>query len=105
MKPNAKTANKDIGQLNRMLKEMSIRHRLNLPIFSKASGLRGETERPRVPYETEFIQKRLLCQRRIRRVERGCPLVLYVVADTGLRPSEVVNLQQARSSWIRRFRT
>jgi hypothetical protein len=31
----AKTANKDMGQLSRMLKDMSIRRRLNLPDISK----------------------------------------------------------------------
>lgn len=55
----AKTANKDIGQLSRMLKEMSIRRRLNLPDIFKGLRLRGETERARMPFETAFIQSRL----------------------------------------------
>ncbi|WP_456699311.1 MULTISPECIES: hypothetical protein [unclassified Bradyrhizobium] len=57
-----KTANKDIGQLNRMLKDVSIRRRLNLPDIFKWLRLKGEVERPRVPYETDFIQKRLLAK-------------------------------------------
>ena len=39
----AKTANKDIGQLSRMLKEMSIRRRLNLPDIFRGLRLKGET--------------------------------------------------------------
>jgi integrase len=90
---DAKTANKDIGQLSRMLKEMSIRRRLNLPDIFKGLRLKGETERPRIPYDTEFIQTRLLASDALAGLNEDARLVLYVVADTGLRPSEVVNLQ------------
>jgi len=89
-----KTANKDIGQLSRMLKELSIRCRLNLPDIFKGLRLKGEIERPRVPYETEFIQKRLLAKGALDGLNEDARLVVYVVADTGLRPSEVVNLQE-----------
>src|SRR5262249_17800739 len=46
----AKSANKDIGQLSRMLKEMSVRRRLNLPDIFKGLRLKGETDRPRCPF-------------------------------------------------------
>ncbi len=90
----AKTANKDIGQLSRMLKEMNIRRRLNLPDIFKGLRLKGETERSRVPYETDFIQNRLLGGDALAGLNEDARLVLYVVADTGMRPSEVVNLQK-----------
>jgi integrase len=89
----AKTANKDIGQLSRMLKEMSVRRRLNLPDIFKGLRLKGETERSRVPYDTDFIQKRLLADGAPAGLNEDARLVLYIVADTGMRPSEVVNLQ------------
>lgn len=44
-----KTANRDIGQLSRMLKDVSVRRRLKLPDILKGLKLRGETERSRVP--------------------------------------------------------
>jgi len=91
---DAKTANKDVGQLSRMLKEMSIRRRLNLPDIFKGLRLKGETERPRVPYDTAFVQNRLLATDALAGLNEDARLVLYVVADTGLRPSEVVNLQE-----------
>jgi integrase len=91
---DAKTANKDIGQLSRMLKEMSIRRRLNLPDIFKGLRLKGETERPRIPYDTDFIQKRLFAKDALAGLNEDARFVLYVVADTGLRPSEVVNLQE-----------
>lgn len=88
-----KTANKDIGQLSRMLKEMNIRRRLGLADIFKGLRLKGETERPRVPYDTEFIQKALLGKNALLGLNEDARFVLYVIADTGLRPSEVVNLQ------------
>ncbi len=90
----AKTANKDIGQLSRMLKEMSVRQRLNLPDIFKGLRLKGETGHPRVPYETDFVQNRLFAEGALAGLNEDARLVLYVVADTGLRPSEVVNLRE-----------
>ncbi len=90
----AKTANKDIGQLSRMLKEMNVRRRLNLPDIFKGLRLKGETERSRAPYDTDFIQDRLLAGDALAGLNEDARLVLYVVADTGMRPSEVVNLQK-----------
>jgi integrase len=77
-----------------MLKEMSIRHRLNLPDIFKSLRLKGETDRQRMPYDTNFIQNRLLAEGALAGLNEDARLVLYVVADTGLRPSEVVNLRE-----------
>jgi short chain dehydrogenase len=49
-----KSANKDIGELSRMLKDISIRRRLNIPEIFKGLRLRGPTERSRMPFDTEF---------------------------------------------------
>lgn len=87
----AKSANKDIGQLSRMLKEMSIRRRLNLPDVFKGLRLRGEVERSRLPFETAFIQTRLLGGA-LDGLNADARLVFYVMIETGLRPSEIVNL-------------
>ena len=89
-----KSANKDIGQLSRMLKDVSIRRRLNIPEIFKGLRLRGQTERSRMPFETEFIQHKLLATGALDALNEDARYVLYVVAETGMRPSEVVNLQQ-----------
>ncbi|WP_271619241.1 hypothetical protein [Bradyrhizobium sp. CCBAU 51745] len=89
-----KTANKDIGQLSRMLKEVSTRRRLGIPDIFSGLRLKGEIERPRVPYDTEFIQKRLFAPSALDGLNEDARLVLCVLAGTGLRPSEVVNLQE-----------
>jgi integrase len=91
----AKTANRDIGQLSRMLKDVSVRRRLKIPDIFKGLRLRGETENARVPYDAEFIQTKLLAAGALDGLNEDARHVLYVAADTGLRPSEVVNLTEA----------
>ncbi len=89
----AKTANKDMGQLSRMLKDMSIRRRLNLPDIFKGLHLRGETDKSRLPYEPSFIQTRSLGGA-LGGLNEDARFVLYVMIETGLRPSEIVNLRE-----------
>jgi integrase len=89
-----KSANKGIGQLSRMLKDVSIRRRFTIPEIFKGLRLRGQTERSRMPFETEFIQHKLLATGALDALNEDARYVLYVMAETGMRPSEVVNLQE-----------
>ena len=89
-----KSANKDIGQLSRMLKDVSIRRRLNIPDIFRGLRLRGQTERSRMPFEAQFIQEKLLATGALDDLNEDARYVLYVVSETGMRPSEVVNLQE-----------
>ena len=91
----AKTANRDIGQLSRMLKDVSVRRRLKIPDIFRGLRLRGETEKSRVPYETDYIQSTLLTPRALEGLNDEARHVLFVMADTGLRPSEIVNLTES----------
>ena len=53
---SAKTANKDMGHLSRMLKDMSIRRRLNLPDIFAGLHLRSGVDKLRLPYDsTRFV--------------------------------------------------
>ena len=89
----AKTANRDMGQVSGMLKAMSIRRRLSLPDIFKGLRLKGETERSRAPFEVAFIQGRLLGGG-LAALNEDARLVLYVMMETGMRPSEIVNLTE-----------
>jgi integrase len=89
----AKTANKDMGQLSRMLKDMNIRRRLDLPDLFKGLHLRGETDKSRLPYEPDFIQSRFLGGA-LAGLNEDARLVMYVMIETGLRLSEIVNLTE-----------
>jgi len=83
-----KTANKDIGQLSRMLKDVSIRRRLKIPEIFKGLRLRGKTERSRVPFETDFIQNKLLATGALDALNEDARDVLYVVTEI-VEPSEI----------------
>ena len=89
-----KTAHKDIGHLSCMLKDVNVRRRLNIPDIFKGLKLRGETEKSRVPCDTDFIQNKLLAAGALDGLNEEAWHVIYVVADTGMRPSEVVNLTE-----------
>ncbi|HEY0329639.1 MAG TPA: tyrosine-type recombinase/integrase [Rhodopseudomonas sp.] len=91
----AKTANKQIGQLSGMLKELSIIRRLGLPDFFHGLRLKGETEKDPTPYDTEFIQKRILADGALDGLNEEARMVIYIIADTGLRPSEILNLNES----------
>lgn len=91
---NARTANKSIGQLGRMLKEMNIRRRLGLPDLFKSLRLKNQVDKSRSPFEAEFIQIRLLATGALDGLNEEARLILYVVAETGLRLSEAANLQR-----------
>jgi hypothetical protein len=100
---NPKTANKDMGVLSRMLKELNIRRRLGLPDIFQGLRIKGEVQAARMPFSTEFIQNQLLAEGALDGLNEEARLVLYVVADTGMRPSEVVNLQRTESYWTTQF--
>ena len=91
---SAKTANKDMGHLSRMLKDMSIRRRLNLPDIFAGLHLRSEIDKSRLPYDSAFIQTRFLGGA-LDGLNEDARLVLYVMIETGLRPSEIVNLRES----------
>ena len=67
-----------------MLKNLSVRRRLNLPDIFKGLRLRGETENSRCPYEPEFIQGKLLAPGVLDVLNEDARFVLFVVSETGL---------------------
>lgn len=90
---NAKTANRDIGQLSRMLKDVRIRRRYKYPDIFRDLRLRGETEKSRIPFENDFIKTHFLGGG-LDGLNEEARMVLFVMIETGLRPSEIVNLQE-----------
>jgi len=90
---NAKSANKSMGMLSRMLKKVSIRRRFNLPEIFKGLKLEGEVQKARSPFDPDFIQSTLLADGTLEGMNEEARLLFYVLADTGLRPSEAANLQ------------
>ena len=89
----AKSANKSISMISRMLKEMSIRRQLNLPDIFKGLRLKTGADKSRSPYEQGFIQNTMLAEGALKGLNEDARLVIYLLADTGLRLSEALNLQ------------
>ena len=67
-----------------MLKDVSIRRRLNIPDIFRGLRLRGQTERSRMPFEAEFIQEKLLATGALDDLNEDARYVLYVVSETGM---------------------
>ncbi|WP_336810889.1 tyrosine-type recombinase/integrase [Bosea sp. MMO-172] len=89
------TANKSIGHLNKMWRELNRIDRLGLnPIFAELR-LEGGGSDQRAAFEAEFVQKTLLAPGTFGDLNDEARRIIYVMADSGLRPSEICNLTEA----------
>lgn len=88
------TANKAIGHLNKMWRELNRIERMGLnPIFAELR-LEGGGAEQRAAFEAEFVQKTLLAAGTFGELNDEARRIIYVMADTGLRPSEICNLTE-----------
>ncbi len=88
------TANKDIGTINNVLNEVSDKYQLGLPRPFAQMRLKGETHNPRPPFTSDFVQNKLLAKDALKGLNPTAQAVVYVMAFTGMRPSEIVNLDK-----------
>lgn len=86
------TANKDIGHLNKMLRTVSQLDRLGLDMVFSHMRLEGGSTGQRIPYPAEFVQKKILATGALDQLNDEARRVIYLIAETGLRLSEAVNL-------------
>lgn len=88
------TANKDIGHLNKMFREIERTDRLGLqPVFSELR-IQGERDASRVPYPPSFVQEKILADGALDQLNDEARCILYMMVETGLRLSEAANLTQ-----------
>ncbi len=88
------TANKDMGHLSRMLFTMNKRLRLGLGKVFDGMRLEGGVENTRPPFDPVYVQKTLLAPGALAGLNDEARRVVFLVADTGLRPTEAVNLNR-----------
>ena len=88
------TANKDIGTINKVLNEVSDKYQLDLKKPFAQMRLKGETHNPRPPFSPDFVQTKLLTSQALEGLNQTAQAVIYVMAFTGMRPSEIVNLDK-----------
>lgn len=86
------TANKDIGHLNKMLGKVEHSHRLGLgPVFSQMR-IEGGRVGQRLAFAPAFVQSKILATGALDGLNVDARHVVYLMAETGLRLSEAVNL-------------
>ena len=87
------TANKDIGQIATMLKEIETRHRIG-GLGTLFAGLRiaGEEDKSRAAFPVAHVRDRLLSEGALAGLNAEARGVVYLMVETGLRISEAVNL-------------
>lgn len=86
------TANKDIGHIAKMLTTIDMTHGLELkPVFRNLK-LAGAKRRSRAAFTAEHVQDKLLAFGALGELNDEARHLVYLLADTGLRASEAVNL-------------
>jgi hypothetical protein len=90
----AKSANKYIGHVSKMIKEINRKLRLGLPDFFSGMLLQGVVHESRPPFPIEFVQNRILADGALMGLNAEARGAVFVIADTGLRLSETLNLNE-----------
>ncbi|WP_334150750.1 integrase [Hyphomicrobium sp.] len=87
------SANIEMGRFRKILRVVKMERQIDIPL-SAFDDLRidGGDKRHRPPFETDFIQSAILAEGALGGLAPEARRVVYVMADTGMRPSEIVNL-------------
>jgi integrase len=90
----AKTANKYMGHVSRMIKEVNRKNRLGIPDLFAGMRLSGGKYVQRPSYPIEFVQNQILAEGALKDMNEEARRAIYLIADTGLRLSEAANLNE-----------
>lgn len=90
------TANKNLGSLRKMFETVNNAHDLGLKAVFTGLRIAGAVTKRRAAFAPEFVQDRILVPGALGDLNEEAADILRVVADTGLRLSEVCNLLPAR---------
>lgn len=94
---NAGTANKSISHLTGMVRAVNKRLRLGLdPSIFTETRLEGGRDGNRSPFTVEHIRNVILAPGALDGLNDEARDVIYIVMETGCRPSEIVNLSKSR---------
>lgn len=90
------SANKNLGQLGAMVRELSEAWRLGIDNPFAGLRLAGERHNPRTPYPADFVRSEILPGTRLMGLNAEARAIVQIVAATGIRPSEVAALTRSR---------
>jgi integrase len=91
------TANKAIGRVAVMYGAINKDHQLNLDdIFRDLRIAGGGDDASRVPYPVEVVRDQFLAEGMFDDINAEARRIIYVIIETGMRPSELCNLRKDR---------
>lgn len=86
------TANKSIGHINTMLKEVDRVKRIGVGQVFADLRFKGEKKNQRAAFTAEHVQKQILAAGALDGLNAQARAIVWIVADTGWRPVEVANV-------------
>jgi len=86
------SANKEIGIISRMIHVLNRSKRLGLELVFRELCIEGGGYEQRTPYAIDFVQTKILGDGALDGLNDEARGVVYVCAETGMRPVEIVNL-------------
>jgi hypothetical protein len=93
---SAGTANKNITHIGGMFRAVNKRLQLELDNVFAGTRIEGGRDGKRSPFPVEFIRNTILADGVLADLNDEARDVLYIVMETGARPSEIVNLSKVR---------
>jgi integrase len=90
----AKTANKYMGHVSRMIKAINKKQRLGVSDLFSGMRLSGGKYVQRTAYPIDFVQDKILAEGALMGLNEEGRRAIFLIADTGLRLSEAVNLTE-----------
>ena len=90
------TANKNLSHVSRMMKVVGRLHRLEIETVFTGLRLEGGRDGQRKPFTPEFIVNIILRDGALTGLNDEARAAIYVMVNTGARPSEIVNLAAER---------
>ncbi|MDN4982365.1 hypothetical protein QY049_03895 [Bradyrhizobium sp. WYCCWR 13022] len=93
---SASSANKNISHIGGMIKAVNKRLQLGLDNVFAGTRLDGGRDGKRSPFTVQHIRERILAPGALDGLNDEARDVIYVVMETGARPSEIVNLSKSR---------
>jgi integrase len=92
---SAGTANKNITHIGGMFRAVNKRLQLGLDNVFAGTRIEGGRDGKRSPFPVEFIRNTILAGGVLADLNDEARDVVYIVMETGARPSEIVNLSKA----------
>lgn len=88
------TANKSIGTIARMLRSVEDAKQVGIPPVFRLLRIEGGRDGQRTAFDPAFVQDVILGEGALASLNDEARRIIYVCADTGLRPVEVCNLTE-----------